>query len=112
MMNLTEKEVAAEIAIREASALNRQSLQELAGLYIVQDHLFGQPQPYAGGYSQALPPQPTGGYAGEYGESDFLRAIAGKDLEALWSVMDELMDTLSVVNQKAYNSVMRKVTQI
>lgn len=111
-MNLTEKEVAAEIAIREVSALNRQSLQELANLYVVQDHLFDRYQSYEPAYSQAPVSRSTDGYAGEYGESDFLKAIVGKDLNSLWNVMDELMDTIHVVNSKVYDSVIRKVKQI
>ena len=27
-----------------------------------------------------------------------------------WEVMDELMDTLKIVNEKAYNSVLKKLT--
>lgn len=112
MMNLNEKEVNAEIALREASGLNRTSLQELANLYVVRDHLLNQYQPYDMAYSQAPAPQYTEEIAGEYGGSDFLQAIAGKDLAALWDVMDELMDTLHVVNAKVYDSVMRKIRQV
>lgn len=63
-------------------------------------------------YSQAPAPQYTEEIAGEYGKSDLLQAIAGKDLAALWDVMDELMDTLHVVNAKVYDSVMRKIRQV
>lgn len=112
MMNLNEREVNAEIALREASGLNRTSLQELANLYVVRDHLLAQYQDYEQAYSQAPAPQSAGGYAGEYGESDFLQAIAGKDLPALWEIMDELMDTLRVVKVKVYDSVMQKISQI
>lgn len=44
-----------------------------------------------------------------YGSSDFLQAVAGKDPATAWSVMDELMETLRVVNARAYESVMRKL---
>ena len=46
---------------------------------------------------------------GEYGTSDFLQAVHGKDPATVWSVMDELMDTLKVVNERVYNGVMRKI---
>ena len=112
MMNLTEKEVNAEIAIREASPLNRTSLNDLAALYIVRDHMDGIQPRYDAGYSRAAEPLPPPDTAGEYGGSDFLRAIAGKELRRLWVVMDELMDTLQAVNTKVYNGVMRKINSI
>lgn len=46
---------------------------------------------------------------GDYGDSDFLHAIRGKDPTQAWAIMDELMDTLRVVNERVYNSVMRKI---
>lgn len=46
---------------------------------------------------------------GRYGESDFLRAVTGKPPADAWRVMDELMETLLVVNRRVYDSVMRKM---
>ena len=48
---------------------------------------------------------------GHIGESDFLRKIEGKDAEEMWLLMDELMETLRVVNPRLYNGVMRKVSE-
>lgn len=42
-------------------------------------------------------------------DSDFLRAVANIDPGRAWVVMDELMDSLKVVNERVYNSVMRKL---
>lgn len=114
MINLTEKEVNAEIAIREVNPLDCVKLQELANLYIVRDHMTtASPRSRDTGYSMetapVLPPPET---AGEYGRSDFLRAIAGKDLKKLWVIMDELMDSFQAVNQKVYNNTMQKIESI
>lgn len=46
---------------------------------------------------------------GHIGESDFLGKIEGKDTERMWLLMDELMETLQVVNPRLYNGVMRKI---
>ena len=46
------------------------------------------------------------------GDSDFLRAVDGKDPEKAWEIMDELLDTLKVVNRKVYDNVMRKLQAI
>lgn len=49
---------------------------------------------------------------GDYGDSDFLQAVRGKDAAEAWDVMDDLMDTLRLANPRAYESVMRKIRQI
>lgn len=49
---------------------------------------------------------------GEYGDSEFLLAAAGKAPEKAWAVVDELMDTLSLVNRRVYDSVLRKIKTI
>ena len=61
-------------------------------------------------------PFPAGGAAAEkaelrqsYGDSDFLRAVSQKDPAHVWRVMDELMETLHIVEPRVYNSVMRKL---
>lgn len=48
----------------------------------------------------------------QYGSSDFLQAAAGKDYAEVMAVMDELMDTLRVVNARAYDNVMRKLERL
>lgn len=80
--------------------------EKLAVLYAIEDrHAEGRQsgeRPYPA-YSAAPAPLSA------YGDSDFLRAISGKDSAEAWAVMDELMDTLRVVNERVYNSVMRKI---
>ena len=42
-------------------------------------------------------------------DSEFLRAVSNGDPARAWEVMDELMDNLQVINERVYNSVMRKL---
>ena len=62
-------------------------------------------------YSAA--PAPVKTYAsetvGSYSDSDFLRAVADVSPDKAWEIMDELMDSLKIVNERVYNSVMRKL---
>lgn len=44
-----------------------------------------------------------------YGDSEFLRAVSATDNDKAWAVMDELMDSLKIINERVYNSVMRKL---
>lgn len=83
----------------------------LAALYTCRDAMLGPPpaRPQAAAYSEARPPAEA---LGRYEGSDFLQAVAGKDPQAAWAIMDELMDTLQAVNRRAYESVMRKLQNI
>lgn len=96
---------------------NRNDAILLAACYALQDRLY--PKPDAKSYSYAAPPaERSENYAddtsgnpvvGDYGSSDFLQAVRGKNPAIMWSVMDELMETLSVVNSRVYDSVMRQI---
>jgi hypothetical protein len=46
---------------------------------------------------------------GQYGDSEFLMAAAGKDPAKVLMVIDDLLDALQVVNRRAYDNVMRKL---
>lgn len=84
---------------------------KLANLYTVRNEMLGlsAPQPQAA-YSE--PGRPASETLGQYGDSDFLMVISGKDQAAAWKVMDELMDTLQVVNRRTYDGVMRKLDRL
>lgn len=83
----------------------------LSALYSIRDKMLGvsAPQPQISAYSEAAPISET---LAQYGDSDFLHAVAGKDAVAAWAVMDELMETLRAVNRRAYDNVMRKLEKI
>lgn len=49
---------------------------------------------------------------GEYGDSDFLRTIAGKPQGAVWLIVDELADSLRVMQPRTYAAVMRKISAL
>lgn len=75
--------------------------EKLAAIYTVMDHL--NPTGYSYDSEKV---KPTVGY---YGESEFMRAVQGKDEAEIWQLIDELMETLSVVNPRLYDSVMRRL---
>lgn len=100
---------------------NRDDCMMLAAFYIIQDRLYPKENDanveknFTNAYSFAPPPtenlQQTAApeVVGEYGDSDFLRAVAGKKPDAVWAVIDQLMDDLSVINPRVYAGVMRKI---
>lgn len=109
MLDIREIDAAiAELEDREATFPR---CAKLADLYTVRAHIMGQEPPYEREYSRAQGPD-IKPQAEVYGNSDFLKAVSGKEMSAAWAVMDELMDTLHVVNPKVYDGVMRKINDL
>lgn len=118
---LDKAEIRKEIARLEYEESSYHNYAMLADLYVIRKQMqedeqksrgtrlhaySGDPAPAVqAAASQAEVPQTVG----SYGDSDFLRAIEGKDPSKVWTIMDELMDTLAVVNERVYNSVMQKI---
>jgi hypothetical protein len=118
---LDKAEIRKEIARLEYEESSYHNYAMLADLYVIRKQMqedekgsrstrlhaySGEPDPAVqAAASQAEVPQTVG----SYGDSDFLRAIEGKKPSTVWPIMDELMDTLAVVNARVYNSVMQKI---
>lgn len=107
--NLKEIEWAIHELEQEESSEKRYEL--LAALYTCRNEMLGlaAPQPQISAYSEAAPVSER---LGLYGDSDFLRSVSGKDPAAAWGVMDKHMEALRVVNPRAYEGVMRKLSGI
>lgn len=89
-----------------------QNCEKLAAIYTVLDHLYPEDSTkddFLGGYSGAAGADEAERSVPRYGETEFLDAISGKDARDMWLLMDELMSTLSVVNPRLYDGVMRKI---
>lgn len=101
-----ENEVNRWIARLETEESSWTNYARLAVLYAIRDQQSGDKEmalPMA--YSAA----PSPASVETYGDSDFLRAVSKVSQEKAWEIMDELMDSLKVVNERIYNNVMRKL---
>lgn len=103
---LNTAEIKAEIARLEYEESSYPNYAKLAHLYIIRDQMSGGDPMRC---SAALAPEPMAKSVSSYGDSDFLRAVDGKPMAKVFSVLDELMDTLRVVNARVYDGVMRKI---
>lgn len=102
---IDRNEVQTWIARLECEESSWSNYEKLAALYTIQNqngHTDTQPALY----SYAADP------VGDWGDSDFLRAVSGKNADQAWAIMDELMDNLRIVNERVYNSVMRKLENL
>ena len=83
---------------------------KLAAFYTLKEHLFPEGVMYN---------MPTASYASgennteniiDYDSgSEFSNIINGRKASEIWPLMDELMDALTAINPRLYNSVMRKI---
>lgn len=108
---IDENELKLWIARLETEESSWPNYQKLAALYIIQNQNAPKEPEMPMMYSSA--PAPVKAYAsetvGDYGDSDFLKAVSDMSPAKAWDVMDELMDSLKIVNERVYNGVMRKL---
>ena len=114
---LDKAEIRKEIARLEYEESSYPNYAKLADLYVIRDKMQEEERDdggrYASYYSGAPAPvtaEPA--TVGEYGDSEFLLAVAGKDPAKAWTVIDELMDLIKVTNERLYNSLMRNIDEI
>lgn len=110
--NLKEIEWAIEELKREESSKNNYIL--MAALRSCREEFMdkSEERPQIAAYSQASSHVPVAEPLEQYGDSDFLMAVAGKDPAAAWAVIDEHMEALRIINRRAYDGIMRKLSQI
>ena len=98
---LNAEELEREILALEKRDTTYTTCERLAWLYIVRDHLAESGKARIAGIDKL----------GLYGDSEFLRLCAGKDLEGVFCVLDELMGTLASLNGGAYRKVMNLLAE-
>ncbi len=110
---ITEKDLQEAIAECQGERNpNANTCIKLAAYYTILDHVKEQQeQPPGERYSFAAEPTQYQDIVTYDGESEFAQAIYERNSYDMWAVMDELMSTLSVLNPKLYNAVMRKVAE-
>ena len=95
---------------------NANTCIKLAAFLTLQKEMFGKgnvalPEPSGYSFAQA-PEEQTGEIIGRYGSTDFLTAIEGRNTQDVFLIMDELMDTMQVLQPRIYDSVMRKLDRL
>ena len=88
------KEIEKTITELENGETSFSNCEKLANLYIVYDHL---------NKTKTFTEEPK-----EY-NTEFFKLVKGKNVHDVYEVIDELMETLSVVNNRVYQSVINKI---
>lgn len=103
---ITEEELLEAIAECQGQRNpNANTCLKLASYYTILDHIKEKEMP---SYSFAAPPELPSAYESS---TEFGQKIKDMDTSEVLAVMDELMTTLSVLNPRLYNGVMRKLWQ-
>lgn len=86
---------------------NANTCMKLSAYYILLREKQGAPEAaYSGAPAPTSPVKETVEY---YSETEFGRAIEGKDLSQVLALVDELMTTVEVINKRLYLGVMRRL---
>ena len=103
---ITEQDLQAAIAECQGQRNpNASTCVKLAAFLTIQEHLYGEK------HDPAEPPRYSYASGGiQYsGESEFAELVEGRDTSEVMKIMDELMQTLQVINPRLYASVIRKL---
>lgn len=83
---------------------------KLASFLTIQREMFGEAQATQPSYSFAVEPPEQVETMIEYNsDTEFAQAVHGRDSWKIWSIVDEAMDALQVLNPQLYKSIMRKI---
>ena len=97
MINLDE--INGEIAKLESQPSTYVTIERLAWLYIVRDHLTVSPVSVPAVTGIDIPQR----------DSEFMCNCAGKTINQVMQIMDELMETLNIIQPSLYYAVMNRL---
>ena len=100
----TKNELLDAIDELEESAPTYQNCEKLATFYMLYDHLYGDKRPMFETVRQTV--------IDDYGDSDFLRSVAGSDAEKVFSIMDELMESVKLLQPRLYEATLTMLGDI
>lgn len=103
---ITRQELEEAIAECKEGRVSYQSCAKLATFFTIMDHLY----PEDTGEKQIK--FTSSEVIGDYGESEFLKSVSGKDSFGVWIVMDELMSTIKAINPRLYSGALQKINQV
>lgn len=109
---IDEKELRLWISRLETEESSWPNYEKLAILYIIQQRQNQKEEKQDVADQYAQPVMYSAAAADPvtvYGDSDFLQAVSRIAPEKAWGIIDELMDSLKIINERVYNNVMRKL---
>lgn len=106
---ITERELIRAIEECEQEPHTSSKMAKLADFYIIYDHLFGAPPAYDAQYSRANEVETL---TVTDGDTEFLRAVNGKNQVEAWKIMDQLMEATKVLQPRMYDQVLSMLNDL
>lgn len=110
---VTEKELLQAIEeLEDKSSHSYDACAKLATFYTILDKVYGDSQHTEPVSAYSAKPRievTTEEVVVDVGDSEFLEAVQGMNAQDAWLLMDELMETLKVVNPRLYSGVIRQL---
>lgn len=104
---ITERELLRAIDECQQEPITSSKRGTLADLFIIYDHLFGQPMNV--GYSYENRVENT---IQTNCDTEFLELVNGKDTEKVMAVLDELMEATKTLHPRMYDGVLERLSNI
>lgn len=105
---ISERELVEAINECENAPKSLRNCEKLATYYTLLDKLY----PVEKDYERAMQAERRGYFDPlSISDSEFMQVISDIDWECLLKILDELMDTIQVVQPKLYDAVMRKLRE-
>ena len=116
---ITEREVLQEIEKCMQEPTTGQKRSVLADLFIIHDHLFGEPtraqevpQPTPMQSYSEPPMEQVEIYVETNGDSEFLKVVDGRKAERVWPLINELVETVKILHPRMYTTFIDKVQDL
>lgn len=96
---------------------NANTCMKLAAYYTLIEHLYGSGKPdvsgvvYPASYAEAPQKGTESGAISAISDSEFCKAVDGKQMRDVMPVLDDLMQAVSVLNPRLYAATIRKLNE-
>lgn len=89
----------------EMAPATYQNAEKLATFYTLYDHLYVRKEPVSRieSIEEVV--------IGDYGGSEFFQAVMDKKADDVWMIIDELMETIKVMQPKLYQATIDKIKE-
>lgn len=110
---ISKDEIDRAILEHEAKDTTYANCERLAWLYIVRDHITPTETKNAAKAANAVTYEIVpSNVLNVAGNSDFIKAVNGKPTQKVFSTLNELLQTIYVLNPKLYDAVLESIKEI
>lgn len=88
----------------EMSPATYQNCEKLATFYSLYDHLYGDKRPMVETVRETV--------IDIHGDSDFLKAVEGADADRIFKILDELMESVKLLQPRLYEATMTELKEL